>query len=203
MEGSSVQWLDVKDFAGVYDRSAFNCLSMKRPVAIVILGLALLCSTQRLSVASDFDPVFGFYRPELFATSDSSDLVRDLSMRQFLGGRLPGSTPLGQMGTAPVANFPTALLSAEPRKKGNSAPERVIDPKDGKDYSSTESLAMEKASLVWTGGEVGFMYGHASGKFGGDLFSTYIVGAVGDDKMQINVGASYDEFHGRVPHWRP
>ena len=107
------------------------------------------------------------------------------------------------MGTAPVANFPTALVSAEPRKKGNSAPERVIDPKDGKDYSSTESLAMQKASLSWTGGEVGFMYGHASGKFGGDLFSTYIVGGVGDDKMQINVGAGYEEFHGRVPRWRP
>jgi hypothetical protein len=193
----------MKDFAGVYGGSAFNWLRMNRPVAIVLLGLASVFSIQRLSAAGDFDPVFGFYRPELFAAFDSSDLVRDLQIRQFLGGRLPGSTSLGQMGTAPVANFPTGLVSAEPRKKGNSAPERVIDPKDGKDYSSTESLAMEKASLVWTGGEVGFMYGHASGKFGGDLFSTYIVGGVGDDKMQINVGASYDEFHGRTPRWRP
>src|SRR5437899_2601687 len=170
----------MKDFAGVYGRSAFNWRSMNRLVAIVMLGLASLCSTQRLSVAGDFDPVFGFYRPELFAAFDSSDLVRDLQIRQFLSGRLPGSTRLGQMGTAPVANFPTALVSAEPRKKGNSAPEHVIDPKEGNDYSSTEALAMQKASLTWTGGEVGFMYGHASGKCGGDLFSTYIVGAVGD-----------------------
>ena len=104
----------MKDFAGVYGRSAFNWRSMNRLVAIVMLGLASLCSTQRLSVAGDFDPVFGFYRPELFAAFDSSDLVRDLQIRQFLSGRLPGSTRLGQMGTAPVANFPTALVSAEP-----------------------------------------------------------------------------------------
>ena len=191
----------MKDFIGA-NRGLVDNWSVIRNA--IFASVALLAATFSVSAQqTGFDPVFGFYRPELFAAFDSSDLVRDLQIRQFLGGRLPGSTSLGQMGTAPVANFPTALVSAEPRKKGNSAPERVIDPKDGKDYSSTESLAMQKASLTWTGGEVGFMYGHASGKFGGDLFSTYIVGGVGDDKMQINVGAGYEEFHGRVPRWRP
>ena len=191
----------MKDFIGA-NRGLVDNWSVIRNA--IFASVALLAATFSVSAQqTGFDPVFGFYRPELFTAFDSSDLVRDLQIRQFLGGRLPGSTSLGQMGTAPVANFPTGLVSAEPRKKGNSAPERVIDPKDGKDYSSTESLAMEKASLVWTGGEIGFMYGHASGKFGGDLFSTYIVGGVGDDKTQINVGAGYEEFHGRVPRWRP
>lgn len=175
---------------------------MKRAVLTGVVALGFLLSA-RLGVAEGFDPIFGFYRPELFATYDSAELLRDLPIHEFLGTRLPGSTSLGRMGTAPIANFPTALVSADPRKKGNSGTARVIDPKDGKDYSSNESFAAEKASLVWTGGEVGFMYGHASGKFGGDLFSTYIVGGVGDDKTQINVGASYEEFHGRVPRWRP
>src|SRR4029077_12804407 len=112
-------------------------------------------------------------------------------------GRLPGSTALGRMGTAPVGNFPTGLVSAEPqpRAKGNSVSGPVKDPKDGKEYSSVESLALEKASLVWTGGEIGFLYGHSSGKFCGDEFSSSILGGVGNDHLQINVGAGYEESH--------
>ena len=51
----------------------------------------------------------------------------------------------------------------------------------------------------FNGGEVGFMYGHSSGKFGGDEFGTYIDGTVGNDKFQINAGASYQEWNGRFP----
>ena len=151
---------------------------------------------QQTARADGFDPIFGFYRPELFTTVDSSDLVRDLPMREFLDGRLPGSTALGRMGTARVANFPMALVSAEPRQKSGSVSGPVKDPKDGKDYSSAESLAMEKASLVWTGGEVGIFYGHsAGGKISGDEFGSYIMGGVGNEHMQINVGADYEESH--------
>jgi hypothetical protein len=176
--------------------SVVNYPVMKRLLAIVIAvaGLGLTSPIVR----ADFDPIFGFYRPELFATVDSGTLLRDLPLTRFLDGSMPGSTALGRMGSAPVANFPIALVSAEPQKlraKANSVSGRVIDPKDGKDYSSVESMAMEKASLTWTGGEVGFMYGHASGKFGGDAFSSYIMGGVGNDQMQINVGAGYEESH--------
>ena len=167
---------------------------MKRALAAVIalVGLGL---TPQFARAGDFDPIFGFYRPELFTTVDSSDLVRDLPLTAFLDGRLPGSTALGRMGTAPIADFPMALASAQPRQKGSSVSGPVKDPKDGKDYSSTESLAVEKASLAWTGGEIGFFYGHASGKFGGDEFGSYIMGGVGNEHMQINVGAGYEESH--------
>ena len=166
---------------------------------IVIVGLGLTSQIAR----ADFDPIFGFYRPELFSTIDSADLVRNLSMREFLDGRVPGSTAMGRMGTAPVADFPMGLVSAEPRKKGNVISGPVKDLKDGKDYSSAESLAAEKASLVWTGGEIGFYYGHSTGKFGGDEISSYIMGGVGNEHLQINVGAAYQEFNGRSPRWRP
>jgi hypothetical protein len=99
------------------------------------------------------------------------------------------------MGTAPVGNLPTALVSSESRQKGKAVSGPVKDPKDGKDYSSVEAMAFEKASLTWTGGEVGFMYGHATGKFGGDTFTSYIMGGVGNDHLQINVGAGYEETH--------
>jgi hypothetical protein len=172
-----------------------NCRVIKRGVLglIGVIGLAgLSCQTVR---AGDFDPVFGFYRPELFATVDGSTLLSDLPISQYLGGRLPGSTMLGRMGSGADENFSAALVSAEPqpRAKSKSVSGPVKDPKDGKEYSSVESMAAEKASLSWTGGEVGVMYGHASGKWGGDIFNSYIIGSVGNDHLQINVGAGYQE----------
>lgn len=172
-----------------------NFRLMKRAIAFGCLAIAATFAAQTVR-AGDFDPIFGFYRPELFASVDTSTLLRDLPMNQYLADRLPGSTPLGRMGNAPVGNFPTALVTAEPRQKNTKvASGPVIDPKDGKDYSSVESMAVEKAALTWTGGEVGFMYGHSSGKFGGDEFSSYIMGGVGNDHLQINVGAGYEETH--------
>ncbi len=175
--------------------SVVNSRLMKRAIAMVVLVMAAAFTTQTVR-AGDFDPIFGFYRPELFASVDAAELLRDLPMSEYLGGRLPGSSALGRMGAAPVGNFPTALVSAEPRPKtSNPASGPVTDPKDGKDYSSVESMAVEKEALNWTGGEVGFMYGHAGGRFGGDTFTSYITGGVGNDHVQINVGAGYEETH--------
>jgi hypothetical protein len=167
--------------------------------AIILVGFGL-------TARADFDPIFGFYRPELFSTVDSADLVRDLSLRNFLDGRVPGSTSLGRMGSARVVDFdmtkttPNAAPSRHKNGNGNVIVGPVKDPKDGKDYSSVESMAFEKASLSWTGGEVGFYYGHsASSHYSGDEFGSYIMGSVGNDHLQINVGAGYEEatYHSR------
>ena len=194
--------VEMQDFAGARAVSVVNYGLMKRALLAVLGWLAL---SFPLAAQEPFDSAatFIFYRPEIFTSVDSVGLVRELPMTEFLDGRLPGSTALGRMGTAPVANFPMALVSAEPRKKGSSVSGPVTDPKDGKDYSSAESLAAEKASLVWTGGEIGFMYGHSSGKFGGDEFTSYIMGGVGNEHLQINVGASYQEFNGHFSRSRP
>lgn len=185
----------MQNFTGGVTISVVNSQSMKRALSVVLGLSGLILFSEATARASDFDPIFGFYRPELFSPIDSAGLLRDLPITEFLDGRVPGSTALGRMGSAPVSNLPTALVSAAPRRNANVVSGPVRDPKDGKDYSSVESMAMEKASLSWTGGEVGFMYGHGSGKFGGDEFSTYILGGVGNDHLQINVGAAYDETH--------
>lgn len=190
----------MKDFAGVWPFSDLNPFIVKGAVVAVALGICSSVFAQEL--ATGFDPVFGFYRPELLAAADSESLLRELPMNSFLDGRVPGSTPLGRMGSAPVENFPIALVSAQPTRK-TAHTQRVTDPKDGKDYSSAEAFAAEKASLSWTGGEVGFLYGHSAGKFGGDELSSYIVGSVGNEHLQITAGAAYEEFNGRVPRWRP
>ena len=184
----------MQNFAGADTISVVNYGLMKRALFAVLGWLAL---SLPLAAQQPFDSAstFVFYRPEIFTSVDSAALVRELPMTEFLDGRLPGSSALGRMGTAPVANFPIALVSAQPRKKGTvSGP--VKDPKDGKDYSSAESMAMEKASLSWTGGEIGIFYGHsASGKYSGDEFGSYIIGSVGNEHVQITAGAGYEESH--------
>jgi hypothetical protein len=186
----------VQNSAGADTISVVNSPVMKRALAVII-GLVGLGLIAQQTARADFDPIFGFYRPELFSSIDSSDLVRDLSMRDFLDGRVPGSTALGRMGSARIAHFEMVPANAAaPRHQENVVVGPVIDPKDGKDYSSTESFAAEKASLSWTGGEIGIFYGHsAGGKFSGDEFGSYIVGGVGNEHMQINVGAGYEQSH--------
>jgi len=49
---------------------------------------------------------------------------------------------------------------------------------------------------VYYSGEVGILYGQWTGKGGGDLMQSYILGTVGNDKIQISVGAEYDESSG-------
>ena len=82
-----------------------------KPALLVVLGLTgFSMFAAQTSRASDFDPIFGFYRPELFAAVDTSGLLHDLPITEYLDGRVPGSTALGKMGTAPVGNLPTALV---------------------------------------------------------------------------------------------
>jgi len=184
----------VQNFTGADTILVVNFRAMKRALLAVVILVGL-----SLTARADFDPIFGFYRPELFSTVDSSNLVRDLAIRDFLDGRVPGSTALGRMGTAQAVDLEmtAATPNAAPKKqKGNVIVGPVKDPKDGKDYSSVESLAFERASLSWTGGEVGIYYGHsASGHYSGDEFGSYILGGVGNDHLQINVGAGYEESH--------
>ena len=191
----------MKDFAGVRACSIDNWDMIKRALLAVLgsVALSLPIAAQEFDGSSSFalDP------SGIFDTVDSATLVAGLPMWTFLDGRLPGTNELGRMRQPNVdltvgesSSYSMAQIVVHANIRKNS------DPKDGKD-SSVETLPLQSASNLYTGGEIGFMYGHATGKFGGDLFSSYIVGEIGDDKVHINVGASYDEFHGRVPRWRP
>ena len=195
----------MQDFTGVWGVSAVNSLMIKR--ALLVVGFLALCfpvAAQQTNRTDEFDAAaaLALYRPEIFTSVDSSLLVRDLPMLTFLDGRLPGSTALGRMGTAPLdlpslAYLSAAYVSAAKVQKVNAA---SAHRKDGKD-SSAEVMSSPLAPYYY-GGEVGFFYGHSSGKFGGDEFGTYIEGGVGNDKFQINAGASYQEWSGRVPRLR-
>ena len=188
----------MQSFVGGDKVFVVNSRLMKRGLAAMIALAGFGLATPQL-LRAEFDPIFGFYRPELFSTIDSGNLVGDLAIRDFLDGRVPGSSELGRMGTARVVDFEmtSASANAAPRPKAHAAVGGPVkDPKDGKDYSSVESLALEKASLTWTGGEFGIFYGHsASSHYSGDEFGSYIMGGVGNEHLQINVGAGYEESH--------
>src|SRR5437588_10041702 len=101
-------------------------------------------------------------------------------MLTFLYGRLTGSTALGRMGTARLDLPSLAFLSAAKVQKINAAP---VSGKDGKD--SPAEVVSSPVNPVYYGGEMGFMYGHSSGKFGGDEVGTYCGGGGGHDEFQM------------------
>lgn len=59
--------------------------------------------------------------------------------------------------------------------------------------SSKEVVDVRQPSLLDNAhGEVGFIFGRSSGKFGRDFEAGYIIGEVGDDRFHISAGASYE-----------
>jgi hypothetical protein len=113
------------------------------------------------------------------------------------GGSLPASSDLGLMGTVPVD-----ISSGD----SVTVAEIIVRPQDEKLYAtdgkdSSAAIVNSPLNPISYGGEAGFRYGHASGKFGGDDFATYMLGTAGNDKFQITVGGGYEEFNGRLSRW--
>jgi len=139
------------------------------------------------------------YQPDVFSTIDSSTLIHHLPMFALLDGRqLLVSTDLGRMGIAPPDFVPVAFLapvSTPQTKKG-----RTGDYADAKD--SLVEVLNSPLHPVYASGEVGVLYGRWSGKFSGDLWQTYMLGEVGNDKFHITVGATYEDSSGRFPAFR-
>jgi hypothetical protein len=104
-----------------------------------------------------------------------------------------------QMGFTSPEFFPAASLTgAQPWAQVPSGSR--VHPSDGKDLGvdgkdGDDEIMGSPLSRVYYGGEVGFLYGRWSGKGGGDMWETYVVGTVGNDKFQITAGASYDEWN--------
>jgi hypothetical protein len=63
-------------------------------------------------------------------------------------------------------------------------------------------IELEAASKIRFGGEVGFLYGKSTGKYGREDFAGYILGTVGNDKFSINVGYMRQESTFNVPRRR-
>ncbi len=183
-------------------------------VGIGVLGLSLSMNAQRtaksdllaedetftpneLRITGEVDtaPALALYRPDLFSTIDGSVLLHGLPVLTLLDGRrFPISGELGRMGVAPLNIFPIALLSAVEVHGVGASPFYGSDNPGG-----VVNLHLNR---VYSGGEVGFFYGKSGGKYGREDMQYYIVGGVGNDKVHITAGASYEESSGRLPRFR-
>ena len=149
------------------------------PGVIGFLGLCLTLSAQQTD------------RPDIFRSLNSSP-PRFPSLTLSNGGFFSFSSALSWMEPAPDF-LPGLPAAAPPRPIAISTAARAKD-------SSKEEIDVQRTGLFdYAGGEVGFMYGRSTGKFGGDYKQAYIIGEVGDDKFHISAGASYEESSWRVP----
>jgi hypothetical protein len=174
---------------------------MIKRALLTLLGVLSVCSSagaQQTNRLEQPEPItleqLSLYRPEVLSAMDSSTLIAGLPMVGLLDGqRLPISTALGRMGMTSLTFSPVVLLANVDKPKASASPDyKTVAPRE-----ITPSLFTPE----FVSGEVGFFYGRSSGKFGGDVMGTYIEGTTGNDKFQISVGASYEEFNGRIPRW--
>jgi hypothetical protein len=93
------------------------------------------------------------------------------------------ATTYNLVGT-PTSFLPTTMAMQSPSR---TAPATYSKDKDSPDYP------LDLRPGYYVTGEVGFTYGRYTGKFGGDYKQAYILGQVGNDKLQITVGASYED----------
>ena len=68
--------------------------------------------------------------------------------------------------------------------------------------NSFNNVEMRPADTVHFSGEMGFLYGKSSGKYGREDFQSYIFGTVGTDKFSITAGFLHQESSGRALYWR-
>ncbi len=98
-----------------------------------------------------------------------------------------------------IEPVPANFLSPLPLPPSSSGVARSDPSKDGKDSSKETVDLARKDWIDYVHGEVGFLYGRSTGKFGGELEQGYVIGTVGNDKFSITAGASVENWSGRVP----
>ena len=126
-------------------------------------------------------------QPTLFNSLDNPVFGLPFSNRDVFSlattFNLVGTTPQSFLPFSPAMESPRASRAATSAKDSS---DRLFDLRPNFDYVT---------------GEVGFLYGRSSGKFGGEYKEGYIFGEVGNDRIHISAGASYEEWNGRVPRW--
>lgn len=151
---------------------------------IALIGFAFSLPAEETTDASS---TLAFNQSDVFQRVDSYALIQALP--------LPIQSTL----------FPTESLSLGEMKKVSASPRRRSTARDAKDFADSKDVsarALVPSNPFYYGGEVGVFYGHATGKFGGDAFGGYATGTVGNDKVQITAGSSYQEFDGRGVRFR-
>jgi hypothetical protein len=147
-------------------------------------------------------------RPRVLSAADRSILFHQGPVHVWSdGGRLASENALANIGMASLDLFPAIYLGpngfeATPARRASTASHSRSENfgTDGKDFPG--EIINSPLNGVYYGGEIGFLYGQWTGKGGGDLIQSYILGTVGNDRFQITAGATYEESSGRTPRYR-
>jgi hypothetical protein len=148
------------------------------------------------------------YRSNVFSASNASLLFHTGPVRAWSdGAQLASETALAQIGMAPLGLFPVTYLAPsdigpvpimKPGVASGSRSQMVAA--DAKDL--TDEWISAPSNQVYVTGEVGFVYGRWSGRGNGDYWQNYVWGQAGNDKFQINAGASFENWSGNTPKIR-
>ena len=210
-----------ENFTGASGYLDVNCAMVKRAlcVALGLLGALLPAVAQqphhsvkreqsRSAAASGAPLSLSLYSPKVWGATTNSLLLHNGSVPLWLDGTQPSNgiadrsygfaSSWVQLGFTSVDFLPAAFSSGQSaaqrpgagRVHGTEGKNLGVDAKD-----SPAEMLSSPANPIYYGGEVGFLYGRWSGKGGGDMWETYVVGTVGNDKFQITAGASYDEWN--------
>jgi hypothetical protein len=95
----------------------------------------------------------------------------------------------------PVSFLPS-FSPKEPRRNVSSS--TFPDSKNPLD----NTVELRARDRVYVGGEIGFLYGKSTGKYGRDFESGYVIGEIGNDYFHFTVGTSYTRSSGSGPSWR-
>ena len=197
---------------------------MSKGALAIALGLFTVClplaaqqakhsgAAQHRAAASAVMPLdavsnLSIYRPNVINASNSI-LFHNGPVRAWSdGAQLVSESAFMQIGMAPLGLFPVTYVApsdigpAPIRKPGaasNSRPQMAAT--DGKDLP--DGTISSPLNQVYYTGEVGFVYGQWSGRGNGDYWQNYVWGQAGNDKFQINAGASFENWSGNSPKIR-
>jgi len=192
-----------------------NCCMITRALAVAV-GLFAICfpvAAQQANRAEATDPAFvlGLYQPKSSSAKDSFLLLKRGPVRAWSdGGALARENAFGEIGMASLALFPAASLppptafgpapTNTARAASDSRSENLAA--DGKNVISPDEIMVPPSDRFYYGGEVGFMYGHWSGKGSGDMMESYIMGTAGNDHFQITAGAAFENWSGNGARFR-
>jgi hypothetical protein len=188
--------MERENFTGAGGVLAVNSRMTKRVVLGVAAFLSLCLSlgaeqpARALSLAqlSSLAGQNSLFQPAAFSKL-GDPLLNDSSFgpATFSGSQETFSlaTTYNLIGT-PTSFLPTTMAMGSPSR---GTPGTYSKDKDSSDYP------LDLRPGYYVTGEVGFAYGRYTGKFGGDYKEAYILGTVGNDKLQITVGASYEDWN--------
>jgi hypothetical protein len=158
--------------------------------------------------AFEHSSTLSLYRANVVSGSNASLLFHNGPVRAWSdGAQLASETALAQIGMAPLGLFPATywapsevgpVAMTKPGAASNSRSQMVAT--DGKTLPG--EMISSPLNDVYCTGEVGFVYGQWSGKGNGDYWQSYVWGQAGNDKFQINAGASFENWNGNSPKIR-